>query len=550
MNTPCRFALLADLHLSDDPHTTAAHVLDWAVGWINRHPPDFLAVDGDMTTFGTAESTARVLKALNRVRVPLFFTPGNAELRSPDALRLLKDLIAPDRRYEVVCGVLVLLPDTSTGTLPATERAWMDRVTAAHAGAGRRIVITHYPLDKMDGESREWLTQWLARQRVELLAAGHSHIRRVRRIDGCVQAIVPGLDPDKAIGDLPGISLFESAKPGEWSERFVPWSPPIELLPSDLPGDMSPVGWSIQGDPVEAARETHSLGLSCLELRPRDLGFSRKALSDALRQLRNQGPLFLSYHLPSLRWNSEHGRIEGEDNLRSNLECALEAGVASLTIHVPQAPSCEMEREEEEGPVATGTYGAFLDAYVRLFRGPASSGVRIAIENIHNPRGTRVDSSDLLFATRIGEYLRWIDAAAECMADVPNAAVGAHLDVGHARNNGGDLDNLQPLGDWYARLGRRILGYHIHQVDVDPQTGRTANHLEIKGLFGRRISYAGFLWAWSTRQITRGPLFVEVREEKARRNTVLRFKRLFENAERIHEAADLPDRPRTLRGET
>jgi hypothetical protein len=153
---------------------------------------------------------------------------------------------------------------------------------------------------------------------------------------------------------------------------------------------------------------------------------------------------------------------------------------------------------------------------------------------------------DLRFATQIDEYLRWIDAVSGGMADIPDAVVGALLDVGHARNNGGDLDNLQPLCDWYACLGRRILGYHIHQVGIDPENGRLSNHTEITGLFGKRISYAGFLWAWSTHQITRGPLFVEVRGNDARRNTAWRFKRLFENACLIRKTTDLPDRKQNL----
>lgn len=534
-----RFILLADLHLSDHSHTAAWHALQWAVNRINREKPDFLAVGGDITTFATAGSTVRCLEALERVEVPVFFTPGNAELRRPDALRLLKDLLAPERRFTVRGDLLVLFPDTSTGTLSGDERAWLDRIVDS-SGVARRIVITHYPLDKMDEEARVWLTRWLSRHRVELLATGHIHFHRTRHVNGCLEVVVRGLDPDKAVGDMPGISMFESSKPGEWSERFIPWSPAIRLLPADLPDGVSPVGWSIHGDPVDAARETLSFGLACLELRPRELAFSRKALAGALQALRDRGSLFLSYHLPNLTWNPEAGRIEGADAVRANVDCALEAGVDSLTVHVPRARACEMERPEGGQP--TECYQAFEEVYARLFREPARSGVRIAIENIHNPHGTPADSPDVAFATRIDEYLRWIDAVDRGMADIPNATVGALLDVGHARNNGGDLNNLQPVGDWYARVGRRVLGYHIHQVDTDPETGRLFGHREIPGFFSRRISYAGFLWAWSTHQITRAPLFIEVRDDEGRRNTVRRFKQLFEHAHRIREAVELPDR--------
>ncbi|MBI2952412.1 TIM barrel protein [bacterium] len=539
--TTHRFILLADLHLSDRTDTAAYHALQWAVGQVNRERPDFLAVGGDVTTFGAAGATARFLEAIGRAEVPVLFTPGNAELRRPEALSLLKALMAPERRHALRGDLLVLLPDTASGALTAGERAWLDRVVSEHPAVERRAVITHYPVDKLDRESRAWMGQWLSRHRVELLAAGHIHFHRTRRVDGCLEVAVRGLDPDKASGDLPGLSLFESEGPGAWSERFIPWSPAIRLLPADLPDGISPVGWSIHGDPVKAAGETLEAGLSCLELRPRDLDFSRKALMEALRGLRDRGPLYLSYHLPSLTWAPGEGRVVGEEALRENLACALELRVDHLTVHVPHAPASEMERWGDGEFRPTALYGAFEEAWDRLFRGPASAGVRVAVENIHNPSDTPMDSDRREFGTRIDEYLRWIDAVSRRLG--PDAAVGAHLDVGHARNNGGDLDNLQPLGDWYACLGRRILGYHIHQVDMDPETRRLSNHREIPALFSPRISCAGFLWAWGTHQITRGPLFVEVREDGARRRTAALFKRLFERAHRIREAVELTDRP-------
>ena len=76
--SPIRFILLADLHLSDTPGTAAHSALDWAVETINQEQPDFLAVAGDMTTFGTRPATARILAALECVQVPALFTPGNA----------------------------------------------------------------------------------------------------------------------------------------------------------------------------------------------------------------------------------------------------------------------------------------------------------------------------------------------------------------------------------------------------------------------------------------------------------------------------------------
>ena len=530
-----RFALLADLHLSDLSGTAAHQALQWAVAQVESERPEFLAVAGDVTTYGTARSTALFLDALRPLRVPVLFTPGNAERRSPEAMPLLAELCAPQRRYGVFGDLLALCPDTSTGTLPEEERVWLRSIVTRHSGVARRILITHYPLDRLVEECRAWVLGWMAENGVELLAAAHTHLAEVREHGDLTEVVTRGLDPDKAIGDLPGLDFLESGTPGIWTRTFHPWDFSLELLPADLSIDVSPVGWSIHGDPIEAADETLERRLSCLELRPTDLNFSPTELGAALRRLREAGPLFLSYHLPNLSWNGESGRIEGREMFQAHLERAGEAEVDSLTVHVPRAPVAPLE----SGGMRTALYAEFVGLYAELLQESARAGVRIAIENLHNPPDTAVADPQRRFATTIDEYVRWLDAMQE---GLPQAKVGAHLDVGHARNNGGPLDNLQPLGDWYARLGRRILGYHIHQVGKHPETGRLANHLEIASLFGQRISYAGFLWAWSTRQIGRRPLFVEVRDAQARRRTARRLQELFAQRERIGSSVELPDR--------
>lgn len=534
-----RFVFLVDLHLSDQANTANTHALQWALEETNQLAPDFLAIGGDITSYGTAAATTYFLEALAQIQVPFFFTPGNAELRRPDALPLLHDLLPPQRRWTVQDDLLVLFPDTATGTLPAAERTWMQQVVAEQDAVERRIVLTHYPLETLAQGSSEWLEQWSARHRIELLVAGHQHFQHQRPIGSCLEVVAAALDPHKAFGDLPGITLFESDTPGQWHHRFIPWSPTIQLLPASLPAAISPVGWSIQGDPIAAAQETLDFGLSCLEIRPKDLDFSRAELDAVLQQLRHRNHLYLSYHLPSLKWDPDTNRISGADTISDHVDCALQAGANSLTVHVPQLSATAMLTGAAQ---PSALHQEYVDIYARLFRQPAAAGVRIAIENVHNPLDTPLESPGFLFATCIEQYLGWLETMDQVMADIPNATIGTLFDVGHARNNGGELDNLQPLCEWYARLGQRILGYHIHQVDINPDSGRLANHREITGLFTKRISYAGFLWAWSTHQINRAPLFIEVRDATARRNTAVLFKSLFDNAEQFTQAAQLPGR--------
>lgn len=540
MSRRYRFAVLADLHLSDRGDTAAAAALEWAASWLCDHPVDFLAVAGDVTTYGSGPAMARVLDACAGLPCPVYHTPGNAERRGVDALALLRPHLAPERRVAVHGDLLVLLPDTSTGRLPRDERSRLEEMVGERGDAARRVVITHCPLDKLKAEDAAWMAAWMELNGVELLVAGHSHLQRRRELGNGVEVVVPGLDPDKAIGDLPGLTVLESAESGVWREELVPWSPSMELMPSDLPGGQNPVGWSIHGDPAAAARETLDQGLSCLELRPRGRDLRLKP-APALSELRQRGPLFLSHHLPNLTWDPERGRIDGEGYFREHVEHALAAGVDSLTVHVPRALSRDMlaHRGGYRPEEPTALYRVFAELTARLLAPAAGEGVRIAIENLHNPHATPVGSPGQIFGATIEQVRRWVETM---RAALPEARVGAHLDVGHARNNGGQLDNLQPLGDWNAALGRDILGYHIHQVRPDPETGRPANHRGLDTLFGPRISYAGFLWAWSTHQITRGPLFVEVRDDAERRATASLLQDLFGRADQIERSADLPGR--------
>jgi sugar phosphate isomerase/epimerase len=245
--------------------------------------------------------------------------------------------------------------------------------------------------------------------------------------------------------------------------------------------------------------------------------------------LRKEHDLYLSWHLPNLSWKSE--AICGIENVRSQLNCALDMGVNHLTIHVPGAPAVAMKNKS--------LYQRFEDVYKDLFEHAVKSGIRLAIENVHNTSGVCPDDADCKFGTDIDAYVNWLNALANRFDHKPN--VGAHFDVGHARNNG-ELGNMQPLSEWYARIGTRILGYHIHQIGTNAETGKIANHTEMHTPFDKRISYAGFFYAWSTQQINRAPLFVEIRDHDQRQRTTQRLQKLFNRAKEIHTSLDLPGR--------
>lgn len=521
-----RFVQITDLHLSDRTDTPTYQALLWAVEETNKLCPDFVVVSGDMTTYGNKVAAQNVLKVLQDIQSPVFFTPGNAEHRQAEAIPVFSDL--QSKNHFEHNQINFHFPDTSLGKISIENRKQLqDQVTTD----GAHVIVTHYPIDALAQESSRWITTFLQNNQVELYVAGHKHIHRTRQIDSCKEVITRGLDPDKASGHLPGISLFERNNDGHWQESFIPWAFETTLMPSDITDLPSPVGWSIQGDPILATQETRATDLNVLEIRPKDLTFSTTALKNEVTGLRNNRPLYLSWHLPNLSWHSQKNEIEGITEITHHLATALEIGVNHLTVHVPHIPAHLMRNAD--------IWSRFENLYDEIFRQAVSMDIRLAIENVHNDTGVKPTDPTCKFATDIETYVQWINTVKHRFSDIPNAKVGAHFDVGHGRNNG-EYSNMYPLADWYAQIGKHILGYHIHQIRTNPDTGKLANHKEMFSLFELRISYAGFLYAWSTQQINRAPLFVEIRDADERRRSTQRLHNFFLNASQYQSATDFP----------
>lgn len=508
---------VTDLHLSDRTDTPAAAALRWAIDMANERQPDLVAFTGNMTTYGTSASAEQVLAAAQRLSVPWVFTPGNAERRSPGAFAILAECMT--RRDLNVRGVRCLLPDTSTGRLPEAERQWLAGLPRSRPS----VLLTHYPLDTLDDDSHAWMRAWMRDRGVELYLAGHRHFSHRHVVDGYHEVITRGLDPDKAFGGAPGLSLFERGESGTWTEEEIPWPHGRQLLPAEI--DTSPVGWSIHGDPTEAVRDTFAAGLHVLELRPRRPDYDLAATRDELGRLRDGRALYLSWHLPSLTWSAADGAVTGQDAVARQIEHGRACGVDAFTVHVPQVPAGSMVVDESEAVGSAAPWGPFLETFAALFREAVAGGARLSIENIHNAPGTPLARAARKFGTEIGELLAWHDAVREALPE-STGRIGVHLDVGHARNNG-ELGNAQPLGDWYARVGAHITGYHIHQVRPHEDTGKLTNHRDIRAVYDRTVSYAGFMHAWSTGMIRRAPLFIEIRDAGERRRTVRLFQKLF-----------------------
>ena len=165
-----RFIQITDIHLSDRRDTPTYNALLWAINEAVKQTPDFIVVSGDMTTYGTETSAQHILEAFQKVTVPIFFTLGNAEHRSASSL-----FPQSQTKHHTQNGIRFLYPDTSRGNISTAERNHLQRLTST---AQKTAIITHYPIDALDTNSAQWITQFIHNHHIELYVAGHKHMHR------------------------------------------------------------------------------------------------------------------------------------------------------------------------------------------------------------------------------------------------------------------------------------------------------------------------------------------------------------------------------------
>lgn len=482
-----RIALLADLHLPDRADTVKEPVLAWALQEAAARHADLIVGAGDMTGLGTLPAARRYLAALQATGISFLNAPGNADLRTPsDAEEVLSMLPANQRS-----GPVVVL-DNAWGPFSDASRVFLDRLAAE----GRRglLAVAHCPLGAIPAADAAWMRGHVARGTVACYASGHSHV------DSCDSTfpVVRGLDPDKAIGGPPALVLF-TEEGGAWRREDVPcpMADPWQWPAADRTDILSRLGISGMYDPMGALEAATTHHVPSLELRYDGfLEQNGETVRERLRRWREAGGRCLSLHLPNL------GRGGGDAILRGDLlpaasRLAVRLGAQAATMHVPE--------NFPVGRVCGELRDRLLDAYAEGLAPLRDAGLAIGIENLHlTPK--EKEGEERGYGYTPPECRAWIDALHERMG---YDGVGFHLDIGHARNNGWYASRYN-LSEWYAELGGRVTGCHLHQVVPIP--GGFGNHYPLAELYGRVISLSSFLMAWRSGQIRHAPLYLEIRE--------------------------------------
>lgn len=260
-----RFVHLTDLHLShpemNDPHLFSDTVatLRQVVGMIAglEPAPDFVAISGDLTNHGDAESYRVLHAVLEGLPVPVILALGNHDRRAGfrevfgEMFGEMFGSGAGDPEAPVLAearhgDLHVLALDSSVagrvgGAFGPDQAAWLEAALRGHPGC-RKLILCHHPPHAGRAGALAWeslpagdsarLGHVLAGHDVAGILSGHVHLDRVLHWQGIPVVISTGLhngvDPlaprDMVIEEAAGFAVCDLLACG-LEVTFVPVRP-------------------------------------------------------------------------------------------------------------------------------------------------------------------------------------------------------------------------------------------------------------------------------------------------------------------------------------
>ncbi len=493
-----RIAVFADLHYTCGSATLKGRVLREALDAALSLGASGIVCAGDMLGIGTvAEATA--LRALFDAQpLPVWFTPGNAELRTPSESAAANAILS--NRTPLPDGVVLI--DSSAGYPAEVQGSGVRDQGSGDAPVAPKLSTFNFQLstrvwgDVDDSEKRKLLAVTHVPPNggaIGLTVAGHLHIDDVRENGAC--RVLRGLDPDKAIGGPPSFATFVRDESGVWhfeANHEITGVRPAEWTPAFRDAFLADLGLSTMYDPFDGLAFATAKHVPCVELRHGSWGDDMRAIVEAIARWRESGGRVLSMHLPSLRF--ANSVAENVDAIAKSCETALALGCNRVTLHVPKMKTDVIASQRD----------AITSIYARALAPLAGTSVAIGIENMHMTPGETPD--DRHYGYTPDECRAFIDA----LRVLPGLNIGFHLDIGHARNNA-PYSSLFPVGTWYEQLGTECNGMHIHQVVQDEQ-GKMHNHKPLLGFFDKLIALSSLILARRSGMLPPVPMFIEVRD--------------------------------------
>lgn len=480
-----KICFLCDLHLPFDRNALQYDVLSWAIGNIQEEKPDCVAYAGDVTCDGNREVYKWFLEKMQGISIPFLWIPGNSDLRCPESRQEIQRLSSP---CENVFGNVKIYA-VNDCDLEISEKS----LSLIEKADENSIVFMHHPISCLSAPSRDRMLAWRETHPDTFLFYGHLHETKWEGKDISLQA----LDPDKAIGECPCVTYFDT----DTKEiHLVHYDVPV---PEDIFGHLGVSCYDSIGH-IEFCME-HSL--KNLELRPNCILADPMALAARIEKWRQSGGENLCIHLPDVIYHG--GKTETADIDRF-IALANRLRADRFTQHVP----CVSVGEVRSDPSVLENICDYLAGKFAA----VDHKITVGVENMHMTPGESADDT-----RRFGYTPEECLAFMRLLGAKCKHPVGINFDIGHARNNA-PFSQSYPISTWLSQVGKYAIGYHIHQVTLED--GKFNNHMPVTDVYGKLISFASFFQCWRLGMIQKAPIIFEMRPQGAYEMTLKTFRAL------------------------
>lgn len=479
-----KICFMCDLHLSDIKETLQYEVLDFALSDIQKECPNCIIYAGDVTCDGNIEVYKDFVSKASSLGIPFLFVPGNSDLRDARYRDEIKNISSPT--LTVIDGKKIFAVNDCDGKISDSD---LEAIKSADKDS---IVFMHHPIISLNADSGGKMLAWRGTHPDAMLFYGHKH-KPMR--DGRTVALQT-LDPDKSIDSAPCITYYDTETdeltPSYYSSEF----------PSDLHNRLGISCYKVREHIALATKNK----LKSLELRPSCIDIEESELTSLINGWREAGGENLSIHLPDISYAD--GCAIPDENLGKYINLANMLGANRFTQHVPKV-SVQVVKADSS---ALSKIAECLASYFGIL----DHDVVIGVENMHMTKKDDVNGERRFGYTpeECIEFMQILSSKTECK-------VGINFDIGHARNNP-PFSQTNQISTWFAKLGKYIVGYHLHQVNGAPGEPMK-NHLAFDSIYSRLISLCSFFKCWETGRINKAPVVLEMRPEDAYEKTLKLF---------------------------
>ncbi len=477
-----KICFMCDLHLPFDKNALQYDVLKWAIADINLKKPDCIAFSGDVTCDGNLKIYKWFVEQMQGIGIPFLFIPGNSDLRCPSYCEDIKQLCS--KCENEIDGIKIFAVNDCDTTISE------EQFSALENADENSIVFMHHPINSLSLPHHEKMQAWRKNHKSTFLFYGHLHETKIDENNISLQA----MDPDKAIGECPCITYFDTkTKKLCKSYYYCP-------IPHDF---YEQIGVSCY-DAIKHIEFCIKNKLKNLELRPNCVDCDQEELKKYITRWRECGGENLCIHLPDADYNN--GNVKTV-NIDFYIALANSLKADRLTQHVPIV-SVETVKTENDA------LEHICDYLTEKFN-HIEHKITIGVENMHMTEKEYSDNT-----RRFGYLPEECIEFMKALQKKCNHKIGINFDIGHARNNIPYSQKYQ-ISTWLSQIGEYTVGYHIHQVTHTD--GVFNNHMPITDIYGNLISFASFFKCWSNGTINKAPIIFEMRPQGAYETTLKTF---------------------------